>query len=42
LALEIVQVYKYLVEEKREFVMSKQLLRPGASVGAMVREAQNF
>jgi len=41
LALEIVQVYKFLVEEKREFVMSKQLLRSGTSVGAMVRESQN-
>jgi len=36
LALEIVQVYKFLGEEKREFVMSKQLLRSGTSVGAMV------
>lgn len=40
-AIEIIQVYKFLVEEKREFVMSKQLLRSGTSVGAMVREAQN-
>ena len=41
LAIEIVQVYKHLIEEKREFVMSKQLLRSGTSVGAMVRESQN-
>ena len=41
LAIEIVRVYKYLIEEKREYVMSKQLLRSGTSVGAMVRESQN-
>ena len=41
LAIEIVQVYKHLIEEKREFVMSKQLLRSGTSIGAMVRESQN-
>ena len=34
-------VYKNLAEEKREFVLSKQLLRSGTSIGAMVREAQN-
>ncbi|MFL5765856.1 MAG: four helix bundle protein [Bacteroidia bacterium] len=32
---------KLLVEEKREYVMSKQLLRSGTSIGANIREAQN-
>ncbi len=41
LAVEIVGLYKYLIEEKREYVISKQLLRSGTSVGAMVRESQN-
>ncbi|MGN6296262.1 MAG: four helix bundle protein [Ginsengibacter sp.] len=41
LAIEIVQLYKHLVDEKREYVMSKQLLRSGTSVGAMIRESQN-
>jgi four helix bundle protein len=41
LAIEIVQLYKYLVDEKREYVMSKQLLRAGTSVGAIVRDSQN-
>ena len=41
LAIEIVGIYKHIIEDKREFVMSKQLLRSGTSVGAMVREAQN-
>jgi four helix bundle protein len=39
-ALRIVRLYKYLTEEKREFVLSKQLLRSGTSIGANVREAE--
>ena len=38
-AVRIVNLYKYLCSEKQEFVMSKQLLRSGTSVGANVREA---
>ncbi len=38
-SLMIVDVYKYLLE-KREFVLSKQLLRSGTSIGANVSEAQ--
>jgi four helix bundle protein len=34
-------LYKILTEVKKEYVMSKQLLRSGTSVGAMIREAQN-
>jgi four helix bundle protein len=40
-ALEIIKLYKILVNEKREYVMSKQILRCGTSVGANIREAQN-
>ena len=40
-AVRIVNLYKYLVEEKKEYVMAKQLLRSGTSVGAMVREAEH-
>lgn len=40
-AVRVVKLYKYLCEEKKEFVMSKQLLRSGTSVGANVREAVN-
>jgi four helix bundle protein len=39
-ALRIVKLYKYLCDEKKEFIMSKQLMRSGTSVGAMVREAE--
>ena len=38
-AIRVVNLYKYLGEEKKEFVLSKQLLRSGTSVGANVREA---
>ncbi len=38
-AIRIVNLYKYLCEEKKEFVLSKQLLRSGTSVGANVEEA---
>ena len=37
----IIKLYTKLIKTKNEFVMSKQLLRCGTSVGAMVREAQN-
>ena len=40
-AVRIVNLYKYLCEEKKEFVMSKQLLKCGTSVGAMVYEAEH-
>ncbi|MDG5816460.1 four helix bundle protein [Chitinispirillales bacterium ANBcel5] len=39
-ALRIVKLNRYLQEEKREFVLSKQLLRSGTAVGALVREAE--
>jgi len=38
-AIRIVKVYKYLNEEKREFILSKQLLRSGTSIGANIEEA---
>ena len=38
-AIRIVKLYKYLCEEKHEFVLSKQLLRSGTSVGANLSEA---
>ena len=39
-ALRIVKVYKYLVKQQSEFVLSKQMLRSGTSIGAMMREAK--
>ena len=39
-AVRVVNLYKHLAAEKKEFVLSKQFLRSGTSVGAMVREAE--
>ncbi len=39
-ALRIVKLQKYLAKEKQEFVLSKQILRSGTSVGALIKEAQ--
>ncbi len=38
-ALRIVNLYKYLTSEKREYVISKQILRSGTSIGANIEEA---
>ncbi len=38
-AIRIVNAYKYLYKEKKEFVLSKQLLRSGTSIGANIAEA---
>ena len=39
-AKRIVKLYQHLTTEKKEFVMSKQLLRSGTSIGANIAEAQ--
>jgi len=40
-AIRIIRVYKFLTEEKKEYILSKQLLRSGTAIGAMVREAEH-
>ena len=39
-AVRIVNLYKYLTKEKKEFILSKQLIRCGTSIGANITEAQ--
>jgi 23S rRNA-intervening sequence protein len=39
-ALRIVKLYKYLSEEKKEFVMSKSLLSRGTAIGERIKSAQ--
>lgn len=39
-AVRIVKLCQFLNEQKKEFVLSKQLLRSGISVGAMIRESE--
>ena len=38
-AVRIIRFYKYLSEEKHEYVLAKQILRAGTSIGANVRES---
>lgn len=38
-ALRIVRLYRYLCDEKREYVLSKQIVRSGTSIGANIEEA---
>ena len=40
-ALRVVKLYKYLCDEKHEYVLSKQLLRSGTSIGANIRESKH-
>lgn len=38
-AVRIVRLYQYLTKEKHEYIMSKQLLKSGTSIGANICEA---
>ena len=40
-AIRIVNLYRFLITEKKEYVMSKQLLKSGTAVGALAREAEH-
>ena len=40
-AVRIIKLYTYLCEERKEFVLSKQILRSGTSIGANIRESCN-
>lgn len=39
-AVRAVKLYKYLITDKREYVMAKQVLRSGTAIGALYREAE--
>lgn len=39
-ALRIINAYKYITQDKQEYILSQQLLRSGTSVGAMIKEAE--
>jgi four helix bundle protein len=38
-AIRIIRLYQYLLSEKKEYILSKQVLRSGTSIGANVKEA---
>ena len=40
-AIRIVNLYKYLKKEHREFILSQQIVRSGTSIGALIREAEH-
>ncbi len=40
-ALRIIKLYKYLSTQKQEYVLSKQLLRCGTAIGALIKEAEH-
>jgi four helix bundle protein len=40
-AIRLIKLYKYLSETKREFIISKQLLRSGTAIGALICEAEH-
>lgn len=40
-AVRIIKFYRYLCDEKKEFVLSKQILKSGTSIGANIRESRN-
>ena len=40
-ALRMIKLYQYFIENKIEYILSKQLLRSGTSIGANIRESQN-
>lgn len=40
-ALRIIRLYQFLSEQKKEYVLSKQLLRSGTAIGAMVKESEH-
>ena len=40
-ALRVIKLYKYLLEERHEYIMSKQVYRSGTSIGANIAESRN-
>ena len=39
-AIRIVNLYKYLIESKKEFTLARQVLKSGTAIGALVREGE--
>ena len=40
-AIRIVKLYKFLSEEKKEYTLSKQILKSGTAIGALIRESEH-
>ena len=40
-SLRVIKLYKYVVETKKEYVLSKQILRSGTAIGALIYESEH-
>ena len=40
-ALQVIKLYKKLINDNKKYVLSKQLLRSGTAIGALIRESEN-
>lgn len=40
-SIRVIKLYKILTENRKEFVISKQMLRSGTAIGALIREAEH-
>lgn len=40
-SIRLIKLYKILLEERKEYILSKQMLRSGTAVGALIREAEH-
>jgi four helix bundle protein len=40
-ALRIIKLYKFLIAEHKEYVLSKQILKSGTAIGALIKEAEH-
>ena len=40
-SIRLIKIYKILAQERKEFILSKQLLRSGTAIGALIREAEH-
>lgn len=40
-SIRLIKLFKLLIEERKEFILSKKMLRSGTSIGALIREAEH-
>lgn len=40
-SFRLINLYKFLIDNKKEFILSKQMLRSGTAIGALIREAEH-
>ena len=40
-SIRLIKLYKILIDERKELILSKQLLRSGTAIGALIREAEH-